>query len=97
MPRVPEEEVVRLASLARIRLAEGEAASLAADLESILEHVASLEAADTSGVTDQTVGAGSFRDDTATDRIGAATARDAFPDTDGAFLKVPRVLPTHDD
>jgi|GEM_PF-6305881 len=95
MTRVSEEEVVRLAALARIKLEEGEAPRLASDLESILEHVAAIEAADPGAAPGKQAGDGSFRKDDAEDRVGTSS-RDAFPDRDGGFLKVPRVLPSHD-
>lgn len=94
MPRVPEEEVTRLASLARIELGAGEAAALSHDLESIIGYVATIEAAD--APVDGTVTGGQFREDGSADRIGADSARNAFPESDGLFLKVPRVLPSNE-
>jgi aspartyl-tRNA(Asn)/glutamyl-tRNA(Gln) amidotransferase subunit C len=94
MSRVSEEEASRLAGLARIELAPGEAARLAGDLEKILEHVAAIEAADEAPRAPVTEG--SFRDDEAGDRIGVDVARAAFPEAEQGFLKVPRVLPSHE-
>lgn len=94
MSRVSEEEVSRLAGLARIELADGEAARLAGDLENILKHVATIEAA--SEAPRPAVGAGSFREDEPGDRPGESSARGAFPDAENGFLKVPRVLPSHE-
>ena len=92
MPNVSPDEVSRLAGLARIELAEGESERLAADVSGILEHVASLEAAETAPVTHAAADRNVFRADEAETRIGAETAREAFPEQDGAFLKVPRVF-----
>ena len=92
MNTVSPDEVRRLAGLARINLTESEVARIAGDLDNILSHVASLEAATTDTVIAEPVGPGSFRDDAAEDRIGVDTAKAAFPHSDDAFLKVPRVF-----
>lgn len=91
MPHVSPEEAARLAALSRIELSPDEAERLAVDLESILAHVASLEAAE-AGVGGHAAAERSvFRDDARAVRVGTG-AKDAFPESEGPFLAVPRVF-----
>jgi aspartyl-tRNA(Asn)/glutamyl-tRNA(Gln) amidotransferase subunit C len=92
MPQVSPEEVTRLAGLARIQVTPEEAERLSHDLGNILEHVTSLEAAEAAPVSHAAPEHNVFRDDAAEVRIGADTARQAFPDAEGPFMKVPRVF-----
>lgn len=91
MPNVTPDEVIRLAGLARIELA-GEAERLAIDLDNILNHVTALEAAEPAAALHAAADHNVFRDDASEVRIGEKTAKESFPDTNGAFLKVPRVF-----
>ena len=92
MPNVSPDEVRRLAGLARIEITDEEAERFSADLGNILEHISVLEAAEAAPVTHAAPERNVFRDDASDVQIGADTARDAFPEKDGNFLKVPRVF-----
>ncbi len=92
MPNVSPDEVTRLAALARIELAAGEPERLAHDLGNILEHVASLEAADAAEVTHAAAERNVFRADASEVRIGENEAKEAFPEKEDSFMKVPRVF-----
>jgi len=50
MPRITQEEVLRIAHLARLSLDPGEAGRMAADLDTILGYVEQLRGVDTDGV-----------------------------------------------
>jgi aspartyl-tRNA(Asn)/glutamyl-tRNA(Gln) amidotransferase subunit C len=50
MPRIKPADLARMASLARLALAEDEISSMTRDLENILGYVASLEGLETEGV-----------------------------------------------
>lgn len=91
MPSVSPDEVARLAALARIELTPAETKRLSADLGDILNYVSKLEAAETAPAMYAAPERNVFRDDASETRIGES-ARDAFPDLDGRFLKVPRVF-----
>lgn len=91
MPSVSPDEVARLAALARIELTPAETERLSVDLGNILNHVAQLESAESVEPTHAAPERNIFRDDESTTRVGLF-ARDAFPDVDGKFMKVPRVF-----
>jgi aspartyl-tRNA(Asn)/glutamyl-tRNA(Gln) amidotransferase subunit C len=91
--------VAHIAALARIRLADGELAALAADLSQILDWFAQLDEVDTSAVEPMAsvaVNGLPVRDDRVTD----GGCRDAILDnaprsagaTDRAFFVVPKVI-----
>ena len=50
MPRIAPSDVAYVAGLARLALSDDEIETMTRDLEQILDHVASLDALDTSGV-----------------------------------------------
>lgn len=91
MPNVSPDEVIRLAALARIEITPEEAAHLATDLGNILEHVTRLEGASPAPMSYIAPERNVFREDAADPHIGM-NAKDQFPDSDGAFLRVPRVF-----
>ncbi|RIK96127.1 MAG: Asp-tRNA(Asn)/Glu-tRNA(Gln) amidotransferase subunit GatB [Proteobacteria bacterium] len=95
MSRIDRAEVERIADLARLELADGEAERMTADLEQILGYVESLEALDTVGV-EPTVHAiplaTPLRDDRAAPPLDPERALANAPERDGFAFVVPKVL-----
>ena len=95
MSRMTTAEAIRIADLARLELAPGEAERLAAELEAILGYVASLDAVDTSGV-EPTVHvipvATPLRDDVPVAPLDPVRAVANAPERDGTAFVVPKVL-----
>ncbi len=96
---VTREEVLHIASLARIRLDEGRVDALARELSAILEHVDILSAVDTSSVTASgltgTHGTPLRSDASAPGNLSRPLESFA-PETKDGFIIVPR-LATHED
>jgi aspartyl-tRNA(Asn)/glutamyl-tRNA(Gln) amidotransferase subunit C len=88
------EEVLRIAALARIRIAPDEARRLAGDLDRIVAYVASLADvklppdAETLTYFDQDV----HREDRATGGLEREAALYNAPETDGVWFLVPRIV-----
>jgi aspartyl-tRNA(Asn)/glutamyl-tRNA(Gln) amidotransferase subunit C len=96
---VTRDDVVHIARLARLEVAEDRIETLAAELAAILEHMRVLEGVDTSGVersaTEETQATPLRKD--AGPPIPLATAIESFaPETRDGFFLVPR-LATHGD
>jgi aspartyl-tRNA(Asn)/glutamyl-tRNA(Gln) amidotransferase subunit C len=95
MPRINPAEVERIADLARLELAPGEAQRMTDELEAILGYVASLEQIDTTGV-EPTVHAipisTPLRDDVAVAPLDPDRALANAPERSGTAFVVPKVL-----
>jgi aspartyl-tRNA(Asn)/glutamyl-tRNA(Gln) amidotransferase subunit C len=95
MPRISHDEVERIADLARLELAPGEAQRMTDELEAILGYVASLEQIDTTGV-EPTVHAipiaTPLRDDVAVAPLDPDRALANAPERSGTAFVVPKVL-----
>ena len=90
-----EKDLENLAALSRIRLAGGEKKKLLKDLEKILAHVAELSGVATDGIPPMAGGTeliNSVRPDGIGARLSADLAREAFPESNKGFLKVPPVF-----
>lgn len=98
--RVTVQDVQRVAELARLELAPGEAAGMQRDLNAILDYVAELNAIDTRDIEPLAQvselqgepGAGRLRQDMLIPSLDRAVVMREAPDTDGMFFKVPRVI-----
>ena len=95
MARINPAEVERIADLARLELAAGDAQRMAAELESILDHVAALDRIDTAGV-EPTVHAipiaTPLRDDVPALPLDPDRALANAPERSGTAFVVPKVL-----
>ncbi|MFN2378099.1 MAG: Asp-tRNA(Asn)/Glu-tRNA(Gln) amidotransferase subunit GatC [Candidatus Binatia bacterium] len=95
---ISEEQVRRVAALARLRLGDDEMKSLTADLGAILDYVDKLSELDTSAVepTSHVVTVEApFREDVLAARDGEAAAEAAVanaPRRDGHFFAVPPII-----
>jgi aspartyl-tRNA(Asn)/glutamyl-tRNA(Gln) amidotransferase subunit C len=93
--RIDAKEVLRIARLAHLDLAEEEIARLSAELSSILSHVEMLRSVDTQGVAETfhpLEYGGPMRADDTVASLGAAEATRGAPGgAAGAFL-VPRII-----
>ncbi|MFN2426714.1 MAG: Asp-tRNA(Asn)/Glu-tRNA(Gln) amidotransferase subunit GatC [Candidatus Binatia bacterium] len=95
---ITEEQVRRVATLARLKLGEAETKSLAQDLTRILAYVDKLSELDTSAVepTSHVVAVEApYREDILDGRDGEAAAEDAVanaPRRDGHFFAVPPII-----
>jgi aspartyl-tRNA(Asn)/glutamyl-tRNA(Gln) amidotransferase subunit C len=95
MTRIATTEVERIAALARLDLAPGEATRAAAELEAILGYVESLQALDTTGVEPTTHAiplATPLREDRAAPALDPERALANAPERDGFAFVVPKVL-----
>lgn len=104
--KVTEKDVIYVADLANLELADQERVSLAKDLSSILEFVDRLNELDTSDVPPMAQVSDRFRapEQAGSDRLTAmrpdvrktSLPREAAlqnaPDSDGTFFKVPKVI-----
>ncbi len=93
---VSSQEVIHVASLARISLAAGDGERYAQELTSILGYVERLRAVDTSQVEDGALFSEALAPDTDLPRTDADERErliQAFPDRIGDFLRVPSVFP----
>lgn len=90
MPLSPD-EVVHVATLARLGLSDEERRRIGADLDLILEHISRLQRADVSEVP-ETAQVGNlvnvWRDDEPAPSLGQEQALAEAPDTDGQYFKV---------
>jgi aspartyl-tRNA(Asn)/glutamyl-tRNA(Gln) amidotransferase subunit C len=95
MARILPAEVERIADLARLEVAAGDAERMAADLEAILGYVAALDQVDTSGV-EATVHAipvaTPLRDDVPSRPLDPERALANAPERSGTAFVVPKVL-----
>ena len=96
---VTREEVLHIASLARIKLEEARVDVLARELSAILEHVEVLAGVDTTSVkaAEPAAGAGTpLRSDSSAPGNLARPLESFAPETKDGFIIVPR-LATHED
>ncbi len=92
---ISKKEIRHLASLSRMDLSEEEENVLSKDLGNILAHFDELKGLDTTGTEPLTGGSHTdtvMRPDTEEGRIPGAAARNAFPEGESGFLKVPPVF-----
>lgn len=90
-----KKELEHLAVLARIDLRAGEEEKLQKDLGSILDHFKELANLDTSSVLPMTGGTelkNAFREDAAGAMPDSGKGKEAFPDSENGYLKVPPVF-----
>lgn len=89
------EQVRHLASLARLRFTEDEAAAMVADLSRMLAYVEQLQELDTSEVPPMAHALdlhSVFREDEGIPRLSRAEALSVAPATDGTYFRVPKVI-----
>ena len=90
-----EATIVHVASLARLHLAPGERAAMAAQLGRILEYVGQMKALDTTGVPPTMTAvpaANAFREDEPRPCLPREDALANAPDAVGPVFRVPRVI-----
>ncbi len=93
---ISEEDLKKLSDLARLENNPAETEKLTADLEKILGHFAELSHLNTDKV--EPLAGGAFSrdvlrpDDVGTNHLAGDKARDAFPEKERNFLKVPPVF-----
>ncbi len=96
MALITKKELEHLADLARIELHEHEKEKLLKDLEKILAHFEELKEVNTDNVIPVTGGTdlrNVLREDAVQkNRLGPDEARDAFPDEERGYLRVPPVF-----
>ena len=98
MSILTEKDVEHLAELSRIEISDVEKKKLLKDLEGILGYVKELQSVRTKGVEPMTGGTmkkNEFRADDDPHVVVPTPAeelQDAFPEKDGAYLKVPHVF-----
>jgi len=95
MSRINPAEVERIADLARLELAPGEAQSTTDELEAILGYVAALEQLDTTGVEPTfhpLLVTTPLRDDVAAPPLDPESALANAPERSGTAFVVPKVL-----
>ncbi len=95
MGNLTKKELEHLAELARLDLKPGEEEKLQKDLGAILDHFKELENLDTSKVAPMTGGTtlkNALREDAAGTADDAGKGKEAFPDTQDGYLKVPPVF-----
>lgn len=86
--------IEHIAKLARISLSEAESQKFTKDLDNILGHFDELKKLDTDGITPMAGGTdlkNAFREDIAHE-LPPEKLRSAFPDSEGEFLKVPKIF-----
>jgi aspartyl-tRNA(Asn)/glutamyl-tRNA(Gln) amidotransferase subunit C len=98
--RITADQIRHVAKLARLAMSDGELARLGAQLESILDYVATIGRADVSGV-EPLAHAVNLTNVLRDDEAGPALPPDKVlrnaPDTDGPFFKVPKILAGDED
>ena len=93
---ITKKDIDHLATLARIKLSDGEKNDLQKDLEKILEYFKELKEVKTDGVSPLSGGTLSqniFREDEADEtRLSEKDTQSAFPEEKDGFLRVPPVF-----
>lgn len=92
MARVTPEEAARIAALARLELSPAEAPIFAAQLDSVLAHMESLQALDPCAPSEDSTAAGALR----ADAPGADALQSAIADFAPAFVQHLFTLPRLD-
>lgn len=97
--KITEKDVDYVAGLANLDLATDERARMVRDLNSILEHIETLNELDTANVTPMTQGGMAQSDGSREDVLEGLRkmlphdlAMANAPDTDGKFFRVPKVI-----
>lgn len=97
------DDVKHVAALANLQLTPQEEPRMQHDLNAILEHVAKLQALDTTGVEPMaqvgqllqkapSLGGSSLRPDVVRPSVERGVVMNEAPETDGRFFKVPKVI-----
>ena len=92
---ITKEELLHLATLARIQLAPEEEAKLLKDLSEILGYFTELQKLDTTNVAPMTGCTdlrNVFRNDTERENTNRGAGIESFPENENGFLKVPPVF-----
>lgn len=92
---ITQEQVERVAKLARLDVSEGEKAALARQLSSILTYIDQLTALDTAGVAPMAAALpieNVFRDDQVRPSLSQEQALANAPDHADGFFRVPKIL-----
>ena len=92
---ISREEVRYIAKLARLEFSEEEEKELATDLSKVLDYMAKLNEVDTTDVPPMTHVldlAGVTRKDEVQSRITREEALSNAPETDGTYIRVPKVI-----
>jgi aspartyl-tRNA(Asn)/glutamyl-tRNA(Gln) amidotransferase subunit C len=100
MAHITRAEVERVAALARLSLSDAEAGRMAAELDSILDYVETLEAVDTAGVepTSHVMPlATPLREDRPEPPLDPELALANAPESDGSAFVVPRVIESEEE
>lgn len=93
--RITEEDVERVAALAKLELTEDSQLQIARELSGVLRIIDALDEVDTSSMDQMVSPSGLtnvFREDIALPSADPEEALSGAPDRDGAFFKVPRIL-----
>jgi aspartyl-tRNA(Asn)/glutamyl-tRNA(Gln) amidotransferase subunit C len=92
---ISNDEILHLATLARLKFPPREVKKLATELALILDYFGQLDSVDTSGVEHSSqfsTGQNVLRDDQVKPSLDRARALSGAPETDGKFFQVPRVI-----
>ncbi|MDY3867783.1 MAG: Asp-tRNA(Asn)/Glu-tRNA(Gln) amidotransferase subunit GatC [Pyramidobacter sp.] len=94
MPKLTQDEVLKIGKLARLEIAEEELESLSNHFNSILDYFTKLEELDLSAVDPFTVDDAAsmrMREDTVTKNTMRDAILDQSPSRDGDFIRVPKI------
>lgn len=92
---ISSDEILHLATLARLKFSPREVKKLATELALILDYFGQLDSVDTSGaghLSEFKAGQNILRDDCVKPSLDRAKALAGAPETDGKFFHVPRVI-----
>ena len=89
---VSDEDVRKLARLARLELTDGEVARAASDLGQLLEYIAQIQAVDCSGASEPAHPLGALRDDVARPGLPRDLLTRDAPSAAHGLFEVPRVV-----
>ncbi len=94
MAELSDDDIRTTARLCRLAVGDDELPKLAAELSSIVDHIASLSAVDTDGIEPMThAGGGSrLREDRVEPSLPAERALAAAPDGADGYFRVPNIL-----
>ena len=95
--KIDESLILKLEQLARLQLSDTERSAIQGDLNRILEMVEKLEELDTEGVDPLTYvneDVNVYREDAVRGQIDREAALKNAPDQDGAYFRVPKVIPS---
>jgi len=95
--KIDESLILKLEQLARLQLSDTERSAIQGDLNRILEMVEKLEELDTEGVDPLTYvneDVNVYREDAVRGQVDREAALKNAPDQDGAYFRVPKVIPS---